>query len=40
MLLAEDNDFYSEPMKAYLAEHAREPGYVGLDGQIFAIRVR
>ena len=40
MLLAEGNDFYPEPMKTYLEEFAREPDYVGLDGQTFATRIR
>lgn len=40
MLLVEDNHYFSEPMKEYLRGLARDPVYLGLDGQTFAVKVR
>jgi hypothetical protein len=40
MLLVENNHYFSEPMKEYLLSLARDPIYLGLDGQTFVVKVR
>ncbi len=39
-LLAEDNDYYSKPMKEYIGSLTHGPDSVGLDGRTFAVKVR
>lgn len=40
MLLVEDNPSYSNKMKEYIRSLARDPNYLGLDGQTFVVKVR
>ena len=40
LLLIDDNPFYSRSMKDYLRSLVRDPDYIGLDGQTFAIKLK
>jgi hypothetical protein len=39
-MLAANNQSYPEELKAYLSRLTRDPTFVGLDGQTFAVKVR
>jgi len=40
LLLIDDNPFYSKSMKEYLRPLVRNPDYIGLDGQTFAVKLK